>query len=226
MDRPVISAQALTVTLGGIPALRAIDLSVLRGETLGVFGSEGSGKSILLRTLAGLCAPDGGTLSVLGDKPTEPAVRASVSYLPAHAALPADMSAAELIAFYSNAFSDFDSAWARAQLTALRLKMNKRFGELSLPTQKRVQLIFALSRSARLLLLDDPLYGDAATKAQALAWIAERKAEETTLLFTAREPADTEAILDRFLFLSHGEAVGVGVASGISVSEEFRRLSL
>lgn len=225
MDRPAISAQALTVTLGGIPALRAIDLSVRPGETVGIYGTEGSGKSVLLRTLAGLCVPDDGTLSVLDSTPSDPAVRASLVYLPAHPALPADMTATELITFYAKAFSDFDPTCARDQLTALRLKMSKRFGDLSLPTQKRVQLILAISRAASIFLLDEPFHGDTATRAQTLATVKEHHAKGTTLLFTAREPAETESYVDRFVFLSRGEITREGEPGEKSVSEELGRVS-
>lgn len=68
MSSAVIETKNLTVTLpsraGDVNILRGIDLTVARGETVGLIGPSGSGKTTLLMVLAGLEPPTGGTVSV------------------------------------------------------------------------------------------------------------------------------------------------------------------
>ena len=227
MDPSVITARDLSVALGGTVLLRPLDLSVRLGETVGIFGTAGSGKSILLRLLAGLLARSTGELSVLGNTPSEPSVRAALSYIPAEPSLPSDMTVDALLQFYSRVFSDFDEDAARERLSALKVKRDKRFGDFSLPTKKKVQLILGLSRRARLFLVDEPLYGDAATRAYTLSLLLSVRSPENALVVSASNPAEWEAHVDRYLFLLRGEAVMSGATSesGASLSDEFRRLS-
>ncbi|MDQ0820776.1 putative ABC transport system ATP-binding protein [Arthrobacter sp. V4I6] len=70
---PILSARGLFHSFGPTDALRGIDLDVHRGEVLAVMGPSGSGKSTLLHCLAGVLAPDGGsvTYSPAGRSPME-----------------------------------------------------------------------------------------------------------------------------------------------------------
>lgn len=60
---PILSARGVHHSFGQTEALRGIDLDVHRGEVLAVMGPSGSGKSTLLHCLAGILAPDGGTVT-------------------------------------------------------------------------------------------------------------------------------------------------------------------
>ena len=62
----VIRVQSLLTRLGGRVLHDHINLEVFRGEVLGVVGSSGSGKSVLLRSIIGLQQPAGGSIEVLG----------------------------------------------------------------------------------------------------------------------------------------------------------------
>jgi putative ABC transport system ATP-binding protein/lipoprotein-releasing system ATP-binding protein len=79
MSEPIITARGLTKSyLSGdrrIEVLRGIDLDVAAGESLSIRGESGSGKSTLLNLLAGLDAPDAGTLA-WGDQPVAAAASA------------------------------------------------------------------------------------------------------------------------------------------------------
>ena len=226
MDHSVITARDVSVVMGGATLLRSLDLSVRLGETVGVFGTAGSGKSVLLSLLAGLLASETGELSVLGDRPTASAVRAALSYIPSEPSLPSDMTVDGLLDFYGRVFSDFDGDAARERISALKVKRDKRFGDFSLPTKKKVQLILGLSRRARLYLVDEPLCGDAAARAYALSLLLSVPSPENALLVTASEPSELASHVDRYLFLLRGEAVAKGATADVtSLSEEFRRLT-
>ena len=62
-----LEVRSLSVALGGVEVLRELNLSVRRGELLALLGPSGCGKTTLLRTIAGLQAPDRGTVSWAGE---------------------------------------------------------------------------------------------------------------------------------------------------------------
>jgi phospholipid/cholesterol/gamma-HCH transport system ATP-binding protein len=62
----VISVKALFKSFNGIPILKGLDLDVYKGENLGILGRSGSGKSVLIKIIAGLLEADSGTVNILG----------------------------------------------------------------------------------------------------------------------------------------------------------------
>jgi len=78
MTQTLLSARALGVRIGACRAVDALDLSVERGQFWGVLGPNGIGKTTLLKTLAGVHAPDRGQV-FLGDRPIESLPRRAIA---------------------------------------------------------------------------------------------------------------------------------------------------
>lgn len=70
-EEPVIRVRGLVTRFGSTAIHDGLDLEVRRGEILAIVGGSGSGKSVLLRTILGLKAPDGGTVELLGKRLSE-----------------------------------------------------------------------------------------------------------------------------------------------------------
>ncbi|MFT4150356.1 MAG: ABC transporter ATP-binding protein [Paracoccaceae bacterium] len=66
---PGLSLSGVSLSLGGAPVVRGIDLTVTRGETLVLLGPSGCGKTSLLRLMAGLLRPDAGHVALKGAPP-------------------------------------------------------------------------------------------------------------------------------------------------------------
>ncbi|MBC7568825.1 MAG: ATP-binding cassette domain-containing protein [Spirosoma sp.] len=66
MSESVISIQGLRKSFGDLHVLRGVDLELHRGENVAVLGRSGSGKSVLIKIIAGLLKPDSGQVFVLG----------------------------------------------------------------------------------------------------------------------------------------------------------------
>src|SRR5215468_7477181 len=85
----VILIDRLRKQFGQVQALRGVSLTVRRGEIFGLLGSNGAGKTSLIRSLVGSLRPSGGTVRVLGLDPTENSrsVRHQIGYMPQAPAL-------------------------------------------------------------------------------------------------------------------------------------------
>jgi phospholipid/cholesterol/gamma-HCH transport system ATP-binding protein len=104
-NQPVIAVEDLYKSFGDHPVLKGISLAVGRGQTLAVLGRSGTGKSVLLRLIIGLEAPDAGSIRIDGqdiaglalDQMGE--IRKKMGFLFQHAALYDSLTVAENVAF-------------------------------------------------------------------------------------------------------------------------------
>jgi len=86
MSYPIIQAQGLHTYYGASHILRGIDFSVARGETIGLMGRNGMGKSTLLKTLMGIVPPRSGEVRIQGqlmnNRPIFEAAQLGIAYVP------------------------------------------------------------------------------------------------------------------------------------------------
>src|SRR4051812_15544066 len=162
---------------GGEPILADVDLTVARGEFLGLIGPNGSGKSTLLNIVLGLVRPTGGSVRLFGQDAARFGERWRIGYVPQRlssfdAQFPATVEEvvgmgrfARLGPFRRPGAED-RAAVARAldavEMTAYR---DRRIGRLSVGQQQRAFIARALATEAELLILDEPTAAvDAATQ--------------------------------------------------------------
>jgi branched-chain amino acid transport system ATP-binding protein len=86
MSDPILSMDGVHVSYGNTPILRDIDLAIGDGETVGIMGRNGVGKTTLMKTVIGLLTPDGGTITYNGDEvtdlPADRRARLGMGYIP------------------------------------------------------------------------------------------------------------------------------------------------
>src|SRR4051812_41059324 len=132
-----------------VRALKALDLTIQRGEIFGLLGPNGSGKTTTIKLLLGLLFPTSGQALVFGRNATEVAIKERIGYLPEESYLYRFLNAEETLEFYGKLF-DMPSATRRRRIDELidmvGLKWAKRrpLKEFSKGMTRRIGLAQAL----------------------------------------------------------------------------------
>ena len=202
--RPILECQRLTKKYGSFFALSDLNLSLERGQIVGLLGPNGSGKTTLIKLINGLLIPTDGHVMVNGLAPC-PDTKRIVSYLPDQDFLDKHMRVSEILSYYQDFYDNFNTERASAMLDSLEIDKRSRLQSLSKGTKEKVQLVLVMSRDADLYILDEPIGGvDPAARDYILQTMLANYNENATLLISTHLISDIENILDRVLFLKNG----------------------
>jgi branched-chain amino acid transport system ATP-binding protein len=162
LSKPILEARGLFAGYGASQILRGIDLAVQRGETIGLMGRNGMGKTTLIRTLLGLLPAQSGQVLLDGvDASGLPAFRRAqlgVATVPENRGVFASLSVLENLRLAARA-----GAWTEDRVLALfpRLRQRRRHhgNQLSGGEQQMLAIGRALMTNPRLLILDEATEG-------------------------------------------------------------------
>jgi ABC-2 type transport system ATP-binding protein len=160
----VVAVDRVTKRYGATTAVKALSLTVGRGEMFGLIGPDGAGKTTTIRLICGLLRADGGAIKVLGFDPLREhrKLTASVGYLSQRFSLYGDLSIDENIAFFAEIHGVRDYRARRdrlldlTQLTPHRTRLADR---LSGGMKQKLALACTLVHEPALLMLDEPTTG-------------------------------------------------------------------
>ena len=225
-----IEINALTKQFNGLMALNAVDLTLEKGQIVGLLGPNGSGKTTLLKIMNGLLTPSAGTVAINGMGPGLE-TKKIVAYLPDKNALPNYMNTKQLLSLYADFFEDFNRAKAEAMIMDLGLDMDMPMKKMSKGTKEKLQLCLVMGRDAQVYLLDEPIGGvDPATRDYILRTIISNYNEDAIVIISTHLISDIESVLDDVIFLKEGAVVlhkpadQIREESGESVDKLFREV--
>lgn len=174
ITHPIVEVHDLTVSYDKKPVLWDIDLSLPKGNIIGIVGPNGAGKSTLLKTIMGLVPSDSGYIKLF-DKPLND-VRKHISYVPQKESVDWDFPVsvldvvvmgcyARLGLFQRPTKTDYEKALTCLRQVGMEPLAKRQISQLSGGQQQRVFLARALAQEAQLYLMDEPFVGiDAATE--------------------------------------------------------------
>lgn len=226
----VLQVQNISMKYGEKIVLDGFNLELPEGKIVGLLGPNGSGKTTLIKLIAGLLTPASGEITVCGEKVGVKS-KAMVSYLPDRSCFNRELRTRQLMDFFEDFYPDFDRNRAEQMLRELKIDPGSKLKTLSKGSQEKVQLVLAMSRRAKLYLLDEPIGGvDPAARDYILNTIIANYDPGATILISTHLISDVERVLDAFLFLDQGKIIRQGDAdetrmeTGKSLDELFREV--
>jgi ABC-2 type transport system ATP-binding protein len=228
---PILEADSLVKTYGASTALAGLSFTVAEGESLGLLGVNGAGKTTAMNLLLGLTTPTSGSVRMFGLDLWKHRIRIlkQVNFSSAYTNLPSNLLVWQNLLVFAKLYGvprpkqRVEEMLELLDITHLRKSVN---GRLSAGESTRVNLAKALLNQPRLLLLDEPtasLDPDIADRVRKLL----RKLQKETglsILYTSHNMRDIEEVCDRLIFLHGGKVLAEGTPG--EVHERFNRTSL
>lgn len=187
-----LSAHHLSRRFGPVAAVTDLDLTLAGGETFGLIGPDGAGKTTTLRMLAAVLRPTRGRAEVAGcDIVRQPErVRRQIGYMPQQFSLYGDLSVLENLQFFADIFGVRGTAARQRidrllQFARLQSFIHRPAGQLSGGMKKKLALACALIHQPPLLLLDEPTNGvDPISRREFWEILGELRLAGVTILIT------------------------------------------
>jgi phospholipid/cholesterol/gamma-HCH transport system ATP-binding protein len=233
VERPIV-IEALHKSFGDQPVLNGIDLAVEKGETLAVLGRSGTGKSVLLKLIIGLQAPDSGSIRIDGKEIAGLAleelneVRKKVGFLFQYAALYDSLSVGENVAFPLKRHAALSAAERKERVRELLASvgmerdLEKMPSKISGGMQKRVGLARALALEPDVLLFDEPTAGLDPITAREIGELILRLQEQgkRAYIMVTHDIPNAKTVADRVALLKEGNILVEGTFEDLRQSSD------
>lgn len=208
MTEPVIEACGLSRRFGSTEVLKQVDLQIPRGMVVGLLGTNGCGKSTLIRCLLGLLRVSGGTARLFGEDPwnLSGAAKSRLGYVPQDVKLYPWMTVSQVISYTAAFYPHWDFRFTDHLVIDWGLPRDRRIGPLSPGQVQKLGLILALGHRPELLILDEPVASlDPIARREFLKSLLEvTQDEQHTVLFSTHITSDLERVASHVAILKEG----------------------
>lgn len=216
MTTPIVELNAITKRFPGVTANDSVTLDIRRGEIHTLLGENGAGKSTLMKMLYGMLQPDSGTIKIEGkavhiNTPSD-AIALGVGMVHQHFMLVPSLTVAENLALGERRLNLSTISKRIIELSTqygLKVDPAAYVWQLSVGEQQRVEIIKALYREARVLILDEPTAVLTPKEVSDLFKVLNRMKENGRgIVFISHKLYEVLEISDRITVLRDGRVVG------------------
>ncbi|MEZ5816889.1 MAG: ABC transporter ATP-binding protein [Hyphomicrobiaceae bacterium] len=232
---PIVEAYGLHTYYGASHILRGVSLKLAPGETIGLMGRNGMGKSTLIRTLMGLVRPRTGAISIDGRDVTGEATfriaRLGLAYVPEGRGVLSSLSVAENLEIAERPGIHGGADWTVSRVLKLFPRLGQRLdnqgNQLSGGEQQMLAIGRALVTNPRVLILDEATEGLAPLIRDEI-WRTIRLVRETGIatLVVDKTVSEVAAVADRVMVLVKGEVAFEGRPEALTGDAELMRRHL
>lgn len=223
----IIEVKKFGISFGGKTVIKNLSFNVEKGETFGLLGSNGCGKTTTIRALLGLYQPDSGEL-LIGGKKFDPNGKIKVGYLPEERGLYKKENVIDTMVYFGRLKGiEQPREWSMNYLKRVGLEdfAKTRIEKLSQGMQQKVQLGITVMDEPDLLILDEPTKGfDPVNRRLLMEIIEELHQKGSTIILITHYMDEVEKLCDHILLLKNGVARASGTIN--DVRNKFHRSSL
>ncbi len=231
----LLELRGLSKRFGTVVVADAVDLDLDEGQALGIIGPNGAGKSSLFGLIAGVIAPDAGTIAFDGHDITSMPARSrcvrgigrsyQIPHPFEHMTVFENVSVAACYGANENESDVKDHAVEVLYRTGLLPKANLPAGALSLLERKRLEMARALATKPRLILLDEIAGGLTEAECQQLVQtIQSIHADGMTIVWIEHVVHALNAVVQRLIALDFGKIIAQGTPTDVMASEQVQRI--
>jgi simple sugar transport system ATP-binding protein len=216
---PAVELRGITKRFGDLVANDAVDLTVAVGEVHALLGENGAGKSTLMRVLFGLTRPDAGQIVVDGRSVAvhspKDAIAHGIGMVTQHFALAKPLTVTENVILGATTglrvrlHAAARTVAAAAERFGIRVDPFAHVGDLSVGEQQRVEILKALYRDCRVLILDEPTAVLVPQEVDALFETLRRLCEDgIAVVFISHKLHEVRSVSRQVTVLRRGSVVG------------------
>jgi branched-chain amino acid transport system ATP-binding protein len=232
----LLEAENLSVSYGGVKAVKGVDITVNEGELVCLVGANGAGKTSLLKSLCGVVPTSGGAVRLRGEsitnKPSHEIVRHGIALVPEGRGVFSRMTVKENLEMgayvrkdYAEIGRDLQSVFAR--FPRLNERATQKAGTLSGGEQQMLAIGRALMSRPKLLLLDEPSMGLAPLMVQKIfETVREISQQGVTILLVEQNAKLALEVSHRGYVMESGEITLSDEAKALAANPEVRRAYL
>lgn len=215
-----VKAQGLVKSYGKVKALNGVSLDVSHGETFGIIGPDGAGKSTLFRLLTSLLVPDKGSAQVEGLDTVKDyrEIRKIIGYMPGKFSLYQDLTVEENLTFFATLFgTTIQENYHLVEDIYRQIEpfKDRMAGKLSGGMKQKLALCCALIHKPKVLFLDEPTTGvDPVSRKEFWDMLGRLKNDGITILVSTPY-MDEAGRCDRIALIRNGEFLTVNSPAGI-----------
>lgn len=220
---PLITIDHFSMVFGKTTVINDLSFTVNKGETFGLLGSNGSGKTTTIRALLGIYQPAAGELLIDG-QPYDVGGKTTLGYLPEERGLYKKEKVLDMMVYFGQ-LKGMTAADAKKEALAyldrvdLRDKASLRLDKLSGGQQQKIQLGITIMGSPSLLILDEPTKGfDPVNRRLLMNIIEEHQEKGATVIFVTHQMEEVERLCDRIILLKDGGARLYGTVDEVKES--------
>ncbi len=222
MSDILLDVSSISKRFGGLDALRNVDLTQHRGETLGMIGPNGSGKTTFVNVISGHVRPNGGTVcfggrSLSGLRPFQIAqagLTRTYQAVRVFGELPVRRNIAAALVDARNPATARDveelAAWLR-----IDHRLDKKAGSMTLDEQRRLELLMRLVQRPQLIMLDEPVGGLSSAEVRAMVALLAELKSRCTLFIIEHTMKVIRELADKVVVLIAGEKLAEGPPADI-----------
>jgi ABC-2 type transport system ATP-binding protein len=207
-------------------ALRDVSFRLRKGQTLGVIGANGAGKTTAFRLIMGFMKQDQGSIDVYGTSPYARSIKQKIGYLPELANFPPNLNVMDMLRFAGRTCKMSKKQINTSSERLLKLldlwnDRKKLLRHYSKGMQQRANFALTLLHDPDLLILDEPMSGlDPFGRESTIDLILRLKREGKTILFSSHILEDVDRLVDDVLVLHRGKGLFQGKVSELCEQRE------